>query len=138
MARGPRSHLATRHVSPRLKRNPRFFGVDPRSTSAPVNFAVGFLFLSSRRAKTGGGFVVFITLLGVAVIHMMAPGTFPQARLTNKRRYLTMALTNGIFPGLADKRAISSAGERCLHTAEVAGSIPASPTLKTAQFAGKT
>ena len=25
--------------------------------------------------------------------------------------------------------AISSAGERCLHTAEVAGSIPASPTL---------
>ena len=27
-------------------------------------------------------------------------------------------------------RAISSAGERCLHTAEVAGSNPASPTLK--------
>ena len=26
-------------------------------------------------------------------------------------------------------RAISSAGERCLHTAEVAGSKPASPTL---------
>ena len=40
---------------------------------------------------------------------------------------LTEALGNGIFtpPG-----AISSAGERCLHTAEVAGSSPASPTEK--------
>src|SRR5215218_7175938 len=34
--------------------------------------------------------------------------------------------------------AISSAGERCLHTAEVAGSIPASPTQKNRYFAGKT
>src|SRR5215208_6459800 len=33
--------------------------------------------------------------------------------------------------------AISSAGERCLHTAEVAGSNPASPTLKVLQIAGK-
>jgi hypothetical protein len=30
----------------------------------------------------------------------------------------------------------SPPGERCLHTAEVAGSIPASPTLKSGYFAG--
>ena len=34
-------------------------------------------------------------------------------------------------------RAISSAGERCLHTAEVAGSKPASPTPKKRRFAGR-
>src|SRR5215210_5084850 len=47
---------------------------------------------------------------------------------------LTEALQGGIFtiPG-----AISSAGERCLHTAEVAGSNPASPTPKKWLFAGK-
>src|SRR3712207_6511299 len=33
--------------------------------------------------------------------------------------------------------AISSAGERCLHTAEVAGSNPASPTQKMSCFAGE-
>ena len=34
-------------------------------------------------------------------------------------------------------RAISSAGERCLHTAEVAGSNPASPTLEKITFGRK-
>jgi hypothetical protein len=41
---------------------------------------------------------------------------------------LTEALANGIFTASG---AISSAGERCLHTAEDAGSIPASPTQKS-------
>src|SRR5215218_8604295 len=51
------------------------------------------------------------------------------------RKSLTEAPGNGIFtaPG-----AISSAGERCLHTAEVAGSNPASPTRKKTAFADKT
>jgi hypothetical protein len=47
---------------------------------------------------------------------------------------LTADPANGIFMAL---RAISSAGERCLHTAEVAGSNPASPTPKKYLFAGK-
>ena len=34
--------------------------------------------------------------------------------------------------------AISSAGERCLHTAEVAGSIPASPTQKERLLADRS
>jgi hypothetical protein len=33
-------------------------------------------------------------------------------------------------------RAISSAGERCLHTAEVTGSIPVSPTIGGPGFRG--
>src|SRR5919112_5872691 len=49
------------------------------------------------------------------------------------RKSLTEALGNGIFTALG---AISSAGERCLHTAEVAGSNPASPTHEKYQFAG--
>src|SRR3712207_394548 len=52
-----------------------------------------------------------------ALYPMRVPG-LPQS--------LTEAPSDGIF---TIPRAISSAGERCLHTAEVAGSIPASPTL---------
>jgi hypothetical protein len=44
------------------------------------------------------------------------------------RKSLTEALANGIFTASG---AISSAGERCLHTAEVAGSNPASPTRES-------
>ena len=43
----------------------------------------------------------------------------------------TAPSTNGIFDL---SRAISSAGERCLHTAEVAGSKPASPTSRSGNF----
>src|SRR5690606_15145456 len=34
-----------------------------------------------------------------------------------------------LYTAFSKKRAISSAGEHCLHTAGVAGSIPASPTI---------
>src|SRR5215212_3865912 len=55
--------------------------------------------------------------------------------LRSPPKSLTEAPDDGIFspPG-----AISSAGERCLHTAEVAGSNPASPTRGRPANGGKT
>jgi hypothetical protein len=43
---------------------------------------------------------------------------------------LTTPIATLNISGQRRSRAISSAGEHCLHTAGVAGSIPASPTNK--------
>src|SRR5919202_5297659 len=57
----------------------------------------------------------------------MADFKYRNEELAGYARSLTEMAVSAIF---FRSRAISSAGERCLHTAEVAGSNPASPTLK--------
>jgi hypothetical protein len=55
------------------------------------------------------------------------------AVLRRRGRSLGMKALSKLSPGTGlPRRVRSSAGERCLHTAEVAGSIPAAPTPRTA------